>query len=261
MGFRGLTWLGIGLAILLSLQSGTTAEQSELVRAKRQQAGFLHRGSPEKRTLCEVPYLPQPGDILLYDCMIPLNHFAYSLAGTGAPTHSAIAIEAADHHTVLLELIGDNVFTMKVELTEVDERLRSYSGKIMMRRLRQPLSAEQSAALTDFAVAQKGKGFATFRCFLHLTPFRARVGLRRYLFGHTYLCRDRWICSELVVAAATAAGILDPDTYPANAIYPRDLAYDEFADLSAIYEPPVEWSPEPISDLQSPIDLRVIKQP
>src|SRR5437763_1148375 len=128
-------------------------------------------------------------------------------------------------------------------MMEVDPRLRSYPGKVMLRRLRQPLSPDQCTALSDFAVAQEGKGFATFRCFLQLTPFRARTGLRRWLFGRTYVNRQRWFCSELVVAAATTAGILDGDSCPANTIYPRDLTCDEFVDLSGTYEDAAMWVP------------------
>jgi hypothetical protein len=189
----------------------------------------------------DVPYIPQPGDMLIYDNMLPLNHFAYDLAGAGGPTHSAIAFLTADHHTVLLDLTGPTLPQTKVVILEVGPRLRSYSGKIVMRRLKQPLTCEQCTALANFAMAQQGKHFATFRCFLQLTPLRTRVGLRRWLFGRTYFGRRRWLCSELVVAAATAAGVFNEDAHPANAIYPRDLARDELLDLSAIYEPPVEW--------------------
>src|SRR5262249_35844590 len=212
---------------------------------KHPHAGFLH--VPHKGTLknfCDVPYFPQPGDMLFYDDKIPLHHIAYKVAGTDAPTHASIAFEAPDHHTVLLELTGPRAIFATVQVMEADPRLRDYSGRIIMRRLRQPLLPEQSAALTDFALAQEGKGFATGRGLLQLTPFRARFGLRRCLFAHTYFDRCRWLCSELVVAAATAAGVLDCDSYPANAIYPRDLAFDETIDLSSIYEPPVEWRPE-----------------
>jgi hypothetical protein len=130
---------------------------------------------------------------------------------------------------------------MKVAVVEVGPRLQSYEGKIMMRRLREPLDCQQRAALADFALAQQGKGFATVRALLQLTPFRARVGLRRLIFGRTDFNRRRWLCSELVAAAATAAGILDRKSCPANTIYPRDLAYDESIDLSGTYDPPVEW--------------------
>jgi hypothetical protein len=107
------------------------------------------------------------------------------------------------------------------------------------------LTPEQSAALTCFALAQEGKKFAVGRLALQITPFRCRLGLRHWLFARTCLDRNRWICSENVVAAATVAGLLDPRVHCANAMYPRDLAYDEHYDLSAAYHEPVLWVAEP----------------
>ena len=63
--------------------------------------------------------------------------------------------------------------------------------------------------------------------------------------------RERWLCSELVVAAATAAQILSPTAFPANSIYPGDLAYDDRYDLSAfsavlwVARPPAEKTADP----------------
>ena len=71
---------------------------------------------------------------------------------------------------------------------------------------------------------------------------RARSGLRRELFGHTYLDRNRWFCSELVVAACAVANIVDGKHCCANATLPRDLAVDQWLDLSASYHPPVRWT-------------------
>jgi hypothetical protein len=236
----GLFGLGIFLAATFIFYGVSPAQDP--TAAVSPAAGFLHIPCDDG-SFRDVPYSPQPGDILLYDCMITLNHVVYNIAGTGAPTHSAIAFEAADHHTVLLELVGASLPEMKVQVVDVGPRLQSYEGKIMMRHLREPLDCRQNAALADFALAQQGKGFATFRAFLQLTPIRARFGLRRLIFGRTEFNRRRWLCSELVVAAATAAGILDRKSCPANTVYPRDLAYDELIDLSAIYDPPVEWHP------------------
>jgi hypothetical protein len=82
------------------------------------------------------------------------------------------------------------------------------------------------------------------------TPFCCRTGLRHHLFAGTCMDRTRWLCSELVVAAATAAHILDPQAFPANSMYPRDLAYDETYDLSGLYQPPVLWVAHPPRDVR-----------
>jgi hypothetical protein len=114
-----------------------------------------------------------------------------------------------------------------------------------VRRLHKPLSAEQSAHLRDFALAQEGKPYALGRLLLQLTPLRPRGSVFADYIGRTVLDRERWICSELVVAAATVGGVLDPDLFPANMVYPRDLAYDEQFDFSAHYSAPAMWYPRP----------------
>ena len=188
------------------------------------------------------PYVPEPGDIVLYDDNNKLFHFAFKLANTAPPTHTAIVIARADGSSALLDLTGPRVISATVHVLDVEPRLASYQGTIMVRRLRQPLTADQSRELTQFAEAQLGKAFAWHRVLLQGTPFcRLHRLLRHALFGHTYLNRDRWFCSELVIAAGAAAHLIDPKAYCANAIYPRDLAVDQVVDLSGLYEPPQLW--------------------
>jgi hypothetical protein len=199
-------------------------------------SGF-HPGAPA------TPYYPRPGDILLYDDYNGLHHLVYSIVGTGPPMHAAMVIESDDRRPALLELTGPTVIGAKVVIMDVGERLHAYSGSIWVRCIREPLSPEQSEALNRFAHKQEGKSFAFPRIALQLTPFRPRTGLRHHCFAHTYLDRRRWICSEMVVAACCTAHILDPAICTANAMYPRDLAFDESYNLSDTYEPAVSWIP------------------
>ena len=101
--------------------------------------------------------------------------------------------------------------------------------------------------MTQFAESQVGKGFAFPRVALMVTPFCPRTGLRKELFGHTYQSRNRWFCSELVVAACSAAKMIDGKQCCANATYPRDLAVDERINLSKTHFPPLLWSPDTAS--------------
>lgn len=213
---------------------------------RRHEAGYLVMPQGNSQLAVE-PYYPQAGDILLYDYFNKLYSVVFRLVGTDMPTHCAIVIERPDGTPAILE-VGPNsqpqAFT-QVAIVEVLARLERYPGAIMVRRPRQPLGKEQSAELTQFALAQDGKEFAVGRLALQATPFRCRVGLRRALFARTDLDRRRWVCSENVVAAATVAGLLDPKVHFANAMYPRDLAYDEDYDLSATYHEPVLWVADP----------------
>ena len=188
------------------------------------------------------PYEPQAGDIVLYDNFNKLYHLAFKIAKTAPPTHAALVVARPDGTPALLELTGPRMITAKVSIIDVETRLRSYPGIIMVRRLRQPLSPEQSHDLTQFAQTETGKSFAFGRVLLQGTPFSPRDGLGRELFGKTHLTRNPWFCSEMVVAGCARARLLDPRTHFANATYPRDLAYDEKMDLSPLYHPPVHWT-------------------
>lgn len=190
-----------------------------------------------------APYQPQPGDIILCDDHNKLFHFVFKLANTAPPTHVAMVVEGADGKPAMFEMTGPKTVTATVKIHDIEARLRAYPGEIMVRRLREPLTDDQSRELTAFAYAQKDKRFAIARIALLVTPFCPRTGLRHTLFGHTYLNRNRWFCSELVVAACTKAHILNPNYCRANATYPRDLATDERIDLSHLYYAPLPWSP------------------
>ena len=189
------------------------------------------------------PYTPQAGDMVLFDDEKLLWHVLYPLAGTSPPDHSGIMIRLPDGRPAVLESGPDN--GTRVCILEATSRLATFQGKLWIRRLQRPLEPEQSERLTEFALAQEGKRYATARLLLQGTPFRCRGQLRKHYFGNTYLDRRSWLCSELVVAAGTVAGLFDPNLHPANAIYPRDIIDDNTYDLSAIWRPAGLWRPHP----------------
>jgi hypothetical protein len=134
---------------------------------------------------------------------------------------------------------------MQIYLMDVLPRLYTHNGPVWVRRLRVPLGPEQSARLTSFALAQTDKRFALGRVALKLTPFKARGPLRTHLFGSPRLDHRRWFCSQLVVAAAGAAGLLDLRAVPPNSVYPRDLFVDLPYDLRPLWDPPARWTAGP----------------
>jgi hypothetical protein len=215
-----------------------------------EQAGYLVVPQVDAQGQCRLTvesYYPQPGDIFVYDNDSKFLKIGFRLIGSATPIHAAIVIERRDHTPAILE-VGPNsqphAFT-KTYIVDVFPRLESYPGVILVRRASRRLTPEQSAALTQFAEAQEGKDFAVGRLLLQATPIRCRTGLRYMLFARTYYDRDRWICSENAVAAATIAGLLDPKRHPANAMYPRDLMIDDRYDLSESYRPAQLWVAKP----------------
>jgi hypothetical protein len=187
-------------------------------------------------------YHPQEGDILLFDDHCRWATWLYNCIGTGGPMHAALVFYRPDGTPALMEA-GPH-FVQKVFVWDIGPRLRTYDGTVLVRRLCTPLTAEQSTALTEFCLAQEGKSYALARVLLQGTPLKARGPIRTQCLGRTYLDRERWMCSELVVAAMTAAGVLNAKEHPANSFYPRDLCYDDVRhDLSKYYDPPALWYP------------------
>ena len=223
------------LVALLSL-FGTTPGAAE-------RPAYLFPMQAEAKTPQGERYRPQPGDMVHFDDHNKWTVRLYQCCGSGGPLHSGIVFRKADGSLAILEA-GTNA-VMKVFIFDLDHRLHDFYGTILVRRLKQPLSAEQSKHLTDFCVAQEGKPYAIGRLILQGTPLRPRSSYLSSYFGRTVIDRDRWICSELVVAAATVAGVLNEEDFPANLMYPRDLCYDERFDLSPFYEPPAMWYPRP----------------
>jgi hypothetical protein len=173
------------------------------------------------------PYLPQPGDIVLFDSPSPGWHFFYWLAFTGPPTHCGIVVAMPDGQIALLEAgagSGLDVTIMPLE------RHEGYTG-IYVRQRKFPLTPEQSAHLTDYAVAVCDKHVSALRFPIQLTPFRMRGPLRTVFFGKPHGIHSTYFCSELVVEACVAAGLLDAATARPAATYPRDLFFDHSSNL------------------------------
>lgn len=190
------------------------------------------------------PYCPRAGDIVLFDDFKMHWLILYHLVGSAPPTHSGIVVQLPNGQFGLLESGPDDgkLIGPYVGLLDLESRLRNFNGALWIRQVQRPLSPERSAALTQFAFSQVGKRYATGRLLLQGTPFRVRNSLTRKLFGKTHHDRGGWLCSELVVAGGTVAGLFDAQRHPANAIYPLDMVQDTTFDLSGVYLKSAVWS-------------------
>lgn len=185
-------------------------------------------------------YTPQAGDLIFFDDHKLIWRFLDCLACTGPPDHNGIVFKMPDGSLAVLESAPDGV--RHVMAQDVLPRLAAYKGTVWVRRLKCPLSEEQSAKLTGFALEQIGKRYAVVRLALQITPLRARGPVSTRVLGHTFMHRRRWYCSELVVAAGVAAGLFDPKQIPANTVYPRDIFDDHRHDLSCLWHDAAYWS-------------------
>src|SRR5207244_11152760 len=125
---------------------------------------------------------------------------------------------------------------------QLHQFVNDFNGDITIRRCKEPLDRFQSAALTRFAQAQNGKRYAVVRLLAQGTPLRSRGALESWL-GKTQTDRTSWICSEISVAGATVAGLVDADVVHSNVAYPRDRVDNRRYGLSAAGHGASAWRP------------------
>jgi hypothetical protein len=199
------------------------------------------------------PYLPQPGDIMLRLDSSIFWRVTHALALAFDPNGSGIVFARPDGSLAVLEAGPSD--TLWVGTPEMLPHLCEYAeaGRVWIRRRKVPLTAEQSAALTAFAMRQDGKRFALHRLGVQLTIFRCRGPLRTWLMGKPCGDKHNYFCSELVCEACVAAGLLDPERTRPRATYPRDLFFgtsynpfiDRHLDVNEHWHPPARWVPCP----------------
>jgi hypothetical protein len=197
------------------------------------------------------PYTPHPGDIMLATDPNKFWTWTHWLAGCGQPHNSGIVIARPDGSLALLEA-GPND-TLHCRVLDLLPHLAEYAAKgpVWLRRRAVPLTPEQCARLTEFAMAQDGKRFALIRLAGQLTLLRSRGPFRTYFLGGPHGARSSYFCSELVTETCVAAGLLDPVTTRPAATYPHELFFDSSINfylsrhfrLAPDWDPPARWVP------------------
>lgn len=196
-----------------------------------------------------VPYLPQPGDIMLATDSGRFWRITHNLAFAGEPHNSAIVVARADGSLAILEAGPNDCVWVKT--LDMLPHLLEYEAKgpVWIRKRKVPLTPEQCAKLTEFATLVEGKRFALGRLGGQLTLFRSRGPLRTYVMGGPHGLRHSYFCSECVTEACVWAGLLDPATTRPAATYPHDLFFnyshnpfiDKYLRLETCWEPPARW--------------------
>jgi hypothetical protein len=198
-------------------------------------------------------YLPQPGDIMVYTDSNVFWEITHDLALAFQPHGSGIVVARPDGSLGILEAGPNDTFWVRV--LDMQPHLCQYEAKgpVWIRKRKTPLTPEQSACLTEFAMRQEGKRFALIRLGGQLTLLRCRGPLRTYFLGKPKGDRSGYFCSELVMEAAVYAGLLDPKTTRPSATYPHELFYDHSYNLYLNrhlplvhdWEPPARWLSHP----------------
>src|SRR5262249_52062841 len=144
---------------------------------------------------------------------------------TGQPHHSGIVFALPDGQLAVLESGPHD--TLHVEMLRLLPNLRDYEeeGPVWIRQRAIPLTQDQSARLTAFALSASGKRFAVLRFVAQPPPFRTRGPLRPRFVGWRQGDRRKYFCSEVVLEA----GLLAPETTRPSATFPRELFFDRSA--------------------------------
>lgn len=198
-----------------------------------------------------VAYQPRPGDIMLCTDFKWFWTVGHDLAGAGHPHHAGIIVAMPDGRIGLLEAgPHDQNF---IATDEALPHLRRYEkeGPVWIRRRRVPLTCEQSARLTEFAMLQENKRFAVWRMVALITPVRNRGPVRTYWRGAPNgPDRISYFCAELCLEACVYAGLLDADKTRPSASFPHDIFMDEslnpfinkYQKLYPAWDPPARWT-------------------
>ena len=194
-------------------------------------------------------YDPQPGDVILMSNTNALWTALYAAALTGAPGHIGIVARLPDGRMGMHEA-GFNE-TLTTRFAPLDYRLNHYPGKVWVRRVRVPLSPEQDALLTDFAVRTDNTPYNIHLAKLQFTPLSPRGPLRTAIFGRPRGPEKPLFCSQAVLEALVYAGVIDAETTRPAATFPRDLFFDRSLNpyvhrhppLAAGWDEPALWTP------------------
>ena len=199
-------------------------------------------------------YVPQPGDIYMSTDRHWAINAGHRLAFSGQPNHSGIIVAMPDGTPAILE--GGPFNGIKVEILDLFYDLNHHAERneqCWIRARKTPLTKEQSAELTEWALAQSGKPFAVRRMLRQMTPFRTRGPLRTYVMGTPNGERDRYFCAELVMETCVHVHLLSAEITRPSATYPEDMFFDKSKNLylnshftlADGWQPPARWLAAP----------------
>jgi len=190
------------LAVLCSFLSLACSDGPCVVPGVETAGSYLYRPAFCMDDVLRGPaeaYLPSPANLMLrldHSMFWRVTHY---MALAFDPNGSGIVFARPDGSLAVLEA-GPND-TMWVRTLDLLPHLREYAaaGYLWIRKRRVPLTPDQSARLTAFALEQDGKRFALPRLGVQLTPFRSRGPLRTWFMGkpsgssrRAYFCFRSW---------------------------------------------------------------------
>jgi hypothetical protein len=214
--------------------------------------GYLYAPAADVQLAPRLPataYVPMAGDVLVMSDTTRLWTLLYRLALTGRPGHGGVVVTMPDGRLGCLEAGYDG--TLWTRLTPLDYKLHHFPGTIWVRERLCPLTPDQDARLTAFAVAAADKPYAVGKFVLMATQLTPRGPFRTAHFGRPARKEERYTCAELILESLLTAGLIDKRTVRPAASYPQDLFYDRSRNpyidrhppLAGGWAPPAQWTP------------------
>lgn len=236
-----LTLASSVLALTLSLDPG--AAQSPCPEAPKWKP-YLCRSTVKGDSSCQgglEPYCPQEGDLFFGWGLNPIGRIVFLSSRAGPPSHVGVVMRQPDGSLGAFEsTLREHGKPSGVHIRPIWQRLHSYYGVIWIRRLKQPLTPEQSCALTTFALSQEGKPFAFLRSAVVPQLFNPLHGLTADSPAKpAFKNRQNWFCSELAISCYIKVGLINPHAVNPAAVLPKNLFNDQLLDLGSLWEPPV----------------------
>jgi hypothetical protein len=204
------------------------------------EAGYLWSGYTPQNPGTPIGWKPEVGDILFMTSPDPGQTITYALARTWHPFHIAIIARRSNGELGIFESGGGG--DLRVTFRPILGRLGAYDmfaerRFTWARRIRRPLTPEQSRLITTLAEPQIDKPFVPYS---RLAWF--------WLPGHpaprpTRFDQDKWFCSDVIVAVLNEANVLPKGQFEPGSTTPRELFTDcPGKDISQIYHAPLPWS-------------------
>lgn len=226
------------LLTALLLTAGCQVPPEPCLEEEGRPIGTLWRAYHEEKG--PIPFLPQEGDLILFSSIQIKYTISYPMVRSFHPWHSGVVVRRSSGELAFFEDGGQsNEFAT---LRPLEERLTSAYRKakkerIWIRKIRRPLTPEESCRLTAFAEGVWNRPFSkNRRLAIMLLPGRP--------LAQTSPNQDNWFCSEIVAQALVSAGIIDSEGVRPQALTPRDLLRDKRVDLSFDWSPIYIFSPD-----------------
>lgn len=158
-------------------------------------------------------YSPQEGDLIFFTKDTKIYTILYPLVRSFHPFHSGIIVRRVTGELAVLEDGGEGhrTATLQPAIDRMAHEYENGKARIWVRKRLNPLTLDQSRALTAFAEGQFGREFSSVGGL-------AKLAIPGRPMARSYPDQKTWFCSEIVAQAMVSGGL-----FPANRVRPQSV--------------------------------------